>query len=91
MTAAAISMAQAARHIGVNRNHLKKLTDEGKIPYWFKTDSGRYYYSLRTIEAHQELAAQRDAGYAPVSHILAWCGMGLTAWLGLIVSVLVVL
>lgn len=55
----AISMTQAAKAIGINRSHLKKLTEAGEIPYWFRTDSGRFMYSLDTIEEHKRLAASR--------------------------------
>lgn len=57
----ALSMTKAAAHIGIDRHTLKKLTDAGKIPYWFKTDSGRYVYSLTVLEEHQRLAAQRGS------------------------------
>jgi len=56
----AISMTQAAKLIGVDRGHLKRLTESGEIPYWFRSDSGRYMYSLETIEEHKRLAARRS-------------------------------
>ena len=55
----AMSMTTAARALGINRSALKKLTDDGKIPCWFVTDSGRYVYSVETIEEHKRLAAHR--------------------------------
>jgi DNA-binding transcriptional MerR regulator len=60
----ALSMTAAAALIGIDRHTLKKLTDEGTIPHWFKTPGGRYMYSRGTIEEHQRLAAQRRSGGA---------------------------
>lgn len=61
----ALSATQAARLLGMTKETLKKRTEEGLIPYWFKTDTGRRVYSEATIEAHQrragELAAERGA------------------------------
>ena len=57
----AISMTQAAKHLGLNPKHLKKLTEAGELPYWFKTDSGRFMYAVETLDAHARLAAERHA------------------------------
>lgn len=60
----ALSMTAAAELIGVDRHTLKKLTDAGVIPYWFKSPGGRYMYAAETIEEHKRLAARRDVGGA---------------------------
>ena len=57
----ALSMKKAADEMKIDRKLLKKLTDSGEIPYWFKTPSGRYMYSLETIEEHKRLAAHRNS------------------------------
>jgi len=57
--------SETARFLGVTPRTLKRLTDQGVIAIWFRTDTGRPVYSRRTIEAHQrragELAAERSA------------------------------
>lgn len=58
---AALSMTKAAELIGVKRHTLKALTDAGEIPYWFRSPSGRYMYSLETLEEHKRLAASRNS------------------------------
>lgn len=60
----ALSMTAAAELIGVDRHTLKKLTDAGTIPYWFKTPGGRYMYAAETLEEHKRIAARRNGGSA---------------------------
>ena len=55
----AMSMTQAAQALGLNRSKLKQLTDDGVIPCWYVSDSGRYVYSATTIAEHQRSAAHR--------------------------------
>lgn len=55
----ALSMTATAAIMKIDRHTLKKLTDDGTIPYWFKTPGGRYMYARTTIEEHQRLAATR--------------------------------
>lgn len=59
----ALNASQVATKLGVHRQTVKKWTDAGVLPVWFRDDSDRPIYSELTIEAHQrragELAAER--------------------------------
>ena len=65
MSGQALNASQVARLLRVDRSTVKKWTDSGQLPVWFKDDNGRAWYSESTIAAHQrragELAAERQA------------------------------
>ena len=61
----ALNATAVAKLLGVHRKTVKKWTDDGVLPIWFKDDNDRVVYSSATIEAHQrrmgEIAAERRA------------------------------
>lgn len=60
-----ITQSDLAAQLGICSKTLRKMTNAGQIPVWFRDDTGRPVYSTEVIAAHQrragELHAERQA------------------------------
>lgn len=56
-----MSQAEVAKALGVDRKTVRRWTREGRLPVWFRTESGRAVYSASTIEAAQRRAGELHA------------------------------